>query len=84
MNIDNYDEDAAADNILNRLRTKVVVKPEFLKDLGDIGGKPTYVQPKKDPSLKMQIRQKKVSMAILLLTIISSHCIRIIAYSLLA
>ena len=60
MNIDNYNEDLAAENILDELRKKEVVRPEFLHDLGDIGGKPTVSKPKKDPSVKMQIRQAQV------------------------
>ncbi|XP_067932465.1 coiled-coil domain-containing protein 191-like [Watersipora subatra] len=60
MNLDNYNEDAATENILEELRKKEVIRPEFLYDLGDIGGKPTAPKPKKDPSVKMQVRQAQV------------------------
>ena len=60
MNIENYSEDLMTENVLDKLRSKEVVKPEFLLDLGDIGGKPTHVPQRKDPALKMQIRQRKV------------------------
>lgn len=60
MNLDTYNEDLATQNIMEELRRKEVVKPDFLLDLGDIGGKPTHVKPKKDPTVKMQIRQTQV------------------------
>ena len=60
MNIENYSEDLMTENVLDKLRSKEVVKPEFLLDLGDIGGKPTHIPQRNDPALKMQIRQRKV------------------------
>lgn len=62
MNLESYNEDLATENILEELRRKEVVKPEFLRDLGDIGGQPTFTQPKRNPAVKMQIRQNQVFM----------------------
>lgn len=60
MNLEHYYEDEAIESVLKELRHKEVVKPEFLLDLGDIGGKPTLPKQLKDPSVKMQLRQKQV------------------------
>lgn len=60
MNVDMYNEDNAVESVLDQLRSKEVVKADFLLDLGDIGGKPTRPQQRKDPAVKMNLRQAQV------------------------
>jgi len=66
MNLDDYDESSAVENVLESLRQKEVVRPDFFSDLGDIAGQPTKPQPRKDPVIKMKLRHDQVSCLVIL------------------
>lgn len=63
MNLDVQNEDSTVQSFLSQLRNKEVVQPEFLHDLGVIGGKETVPKPQlynNNPVVKMQARQHQV------------------------